>query len=231
MRRGIVLVGLACALLPRGSAAQPAPPLPWDPEPPPPLFVGRLELDYGFLSPRGALVDAVDGTNAVRVRLGVNFTRMLSMSFGTRLSFITEDLSGMEFYYFDLLTMGLRFGYDTGHRITPYLDGEASLTGISVPCDPDEALFDECTTTNLERTFLPRLGLHWRAGINFQVTPGRFEVGVSVGQTTTIPDEGGWFEFAGGLVLHWGNPHPSSVRRAPPTGYPEPMRRRGGYDQ
>ena len=66
MRRGMVVVALVFAFTPGTVAAQPAPPLPWEPEPPTPLYVGRLELDYGFLSPRGdKLVDKVADTNAL----------------------------------------------------------------------------------------------------------------------------------------------------------------------
>ena len=71
---------------------------------------------------------------------------------------------------------------DTGHRVILFVGGDASLTGMSVPCDPDEYEFDDCTPDNIEPTFLPRLGLHWRAGVNFAVTPGRFEVGLNIGQ-------------------------------------------------
>lgn len=227
MRWGIAcgVVGMFLVAVPSTGSAQAPPPLPWDPAPPTPLFMGRFEVDYELVSPRGALESRVEDTNALRVALGINLSQMVSMNFGARYAFLSEDLTGQDFYYFDLLSMGLRVGYDTGHRVILFAGGEASLTGMSVPCDPDEYDYDDCTPTNIVPEFMPRLGLHWRTGANFVVTPGRFEVGVGVSGTKLVPDEGGWFQITGGVVLHWGKPHPSTIVQQPPRGYgPNPRR-------
>jgi hypothetical protein len=191
--------------------------MPWAPEPETPLYIGRIELDYGFASPKGKIDEYVQDTEALRLGFGFNLSRLVSMSFGSRMFFVDEDDIGRDFYYFDLVSMGLRFSYDTGRRVTVYAGGEASLTGMSVPCDPlDPDSFCEPGTTE----FLPRLGLHWRVGGTFAVTPGRFDVGLHVSGTKTIPDDAEWLVFGAGLVLHYGKEHPSTA--ASPTPSPDP---------
>jgi hypothetical protein len=194
--------------------------MPWEPPPPQPLHMVRLELDGELASATGA-IDGFDDQNMLRIAIGFNLSRAVSMNFGTRVSSASKDPLERDFYYFDLITMGVRVSLDTGRRIIGYVAGDASLTGISVPCSElDEFVCDDPSDTS----FQPRLGLHGKVGVLFAVSPGVFDVGVHLGTTKTIPDEGGWFTLGAGLVYHFGQLHPSQIATPGPAA-PAP----GGY--
>ncbi len=236
---GIVVIAICVLLAPAVSLAQPAPPgsggaMPWEPAPPTPLYLGRLEVDFELAKPVGELSDreVVDDARALRVGIGFNLSQFVSMTFGSRFFFITEDRIGRDFYYFDLLMLGLRINYDTGRRITLFAGGDLSLSGMSVPCNqPDPpTVCDSFDPDPNETAFEPRLGVHWRAGVLYQVQPGKFDVGVHLAGVQAIPDYledgAGWLTLGVGIVMHYGALHPSQrgpqttapAQRTPPAG-------------
>lgn len=218
--------------------------MPWDPAPPTPLYMGRLEVDFELARPVGATDERniVDGARALRLAMGFNLSKFVSMSFGSRALFISEDNQGRDFYYFDLLMLGLRVNYDTGHRITLFAGGDLSMSGMSIPCDqadPPEYC-DDSPPDPQETSFELRLGMHWRAGVLYQVQPGVFDVGVHVAGVQVFPDyisddevsgqtAAGWLSFGVGIVLHYGALHPSQRQNQAPAPAQEPRRGKGYY--
>lgn len=229
MRRMGVVAVLWCIVIASSiSAAQvpPPPPPPGEPAPPPPPKFLRFEAEFQRVMPQTPLDELISDQNALRLAIGFNLGDYVSLNFNTRPVFVsTEDASGRgsgtdapTFLFLDLIGMGLRVDVEVAPGLAGFVTGEASLTGVSVRCDTSSDPFCDPGTN----TFEPHLGLHWRVGGTYAITPGELLIEASLGQTSTLPDDGTLFELGLGLVYKFGN-----LPQPPPAGMPPgPMYRR-----
>lgn len=209
----LVISVLAVAQVP------PPPPPPGLPEPPPPLKILRLELQGSLLQPQGALANKLDTQDALGFMIGVNINETLAWEIGFRAALVGGDKAGKDFYYLDLISTGLRVQLEVAPRIALFGAGDLSLTGVSVPCTSDIATCGTGSGSGSDTSFQPRLGVHLRAGGTIALVPRQVELFAALGDTLTLPDEGGWFAVMAGIIFQVGELPPQG------PGVPPPMMR------